>query len=201
MNNVNTIYKISAGLHLLSVIMCIVIGLSVPIEDHLRWNLGYMQVWLVFITALIALATLPTVIRARRIIQGYFMFVLFSPVLVLIISFFLGILGFIIMLLVCMTFVPQTKIADNAQYVLREAPLAMRRTGSHLYKKSGLLEQFVGELDPECPPVSSNEKKEESIKSFHVDNQKVYITYDAGNGNDSVKVISIVRFREDTDEK
>lgn len=159
-----------------------------PLHDHLRWYMGYVIIYASFIAALIALITVKREVKVRKLTKYYLISYLISPIFCGIVSLFCGLAGLVVFVIGHMTFVPQSKVADNDEYIIRTAPITMNRyTPDRIYRKSGIFERLVGEINMEHSLNSGGK----TIDSFCIMDDKIHIMYRASDGADSLMVYYI----------
>lgn len=64
-------FKSIVCIHVIVLIIGIIILIAVPTADKLRWNMGYVVSWTVFITALLISCHMPRKFRFRKLLKIY----------------------------------------------------------------------------------------------------------------------------------
>lgn len=129
-------------IHAIGIVLCLAILLLIERQDHLRWNLGYIILWVTMLSAV----TLPFLKRNSRPVKIY------SGVWILITLFVL------ILLLVNMSsdriFFPMNKYCEQGDFIIRKGSYSLIDIPtSALYKKQDCIEKHI--RDYEIPVVDS----------------------------------------------
>lgn len=151
-------FKSIVCIHIIVLIIGIIILITVPTTDKLRWNMGYVVSWTVFITALLISCCMPRKFRFRKLLKIYLTVFWCLPVAALCC---MGFYAVYFPLLLKEIFIPPTKITENKQYILRQAPPDVRMRGDCLYMKDGFFEVYAGDIE-------SEEQEGESASPAHL---------------------------------
>lgn len=179
--------KIVIIIHIIGLLLCAILLLALPVDDHLRWNIGYVIVW---ITTLSAFALVFVNVKHRRLYIG---FKSYAAIWVLIIlwSFTMQKLSYVPIF--DMIYTPQHKYYETDGYVMRSGhPGLIDYPRAALWKKEGLMEKYIRDY----PSFETAEKFEIRSDlgaiiihgtSFHLDDEESSDKYvDVYPLNDSV---------------
>lgn len=102
-------------IHIAALILGAILLLAIPFEDKLRWNMGYVVSWTVFLSALVVSCRIPSAIKFRKLLKAYLIVFWSLPVAGLCC---MGFYAFYFPFLIKGTFIPSATIVGNKQYVL-----------------------------------------------------------------------------------
>ena len=120
-------------------------------EDKLRWNMGNIIAWLILLSALLMVFSIPKEYKYRKALKRY-LYVFFGvPVAGFVASIFVWVLAVIEITILCNMFIPDKPIFENEHYTLRAATSPMNRS-YHIYKKEMFVEKHLGRIDNSFSP-------------------------------------------------
>lgn len=172
--------------HLIGMFFCFFLLLFIPYDNHLRWHLGYIIVWVTYLSAIISFFLLPMGMRFRKWVKRYLGLHVFGSLMMVIFYIvgrlwdtFFG-LASLPLLMIGFTMIPCQEYCKSEHYSIKEIKsgiLGFPTVG--LYQNNGLIEECLQRYDF----VLSVKRMEE------YDDLSAIIGYDCDNGSETFRTI------------
>lgn len=171
--------------HLIGIVFCSVLLFFIPYDNHLRWNLGYVVVWVTCLSAIISFFLLPVGMRFRKWVRGYLGVHVFGPLAVAFfylagrfIDFFFA-LAMLPILIAWFTMVPDKRYCASEHYFIKDIKCGFMGSPIGLYQNNGLME--------ECLQKYTNVNSMERMEEY--EDLSVIVGYGCDSEGDTSKTI------------
>lgn len=109
--------KIIVCIHIIALLAGVVRVCTIPMENKLRWSMGYVVPWVLFLSAFAVSCLLPKMKRFRKILKAYIIIFWSLPVVA---CYCMGFYAFYFPWFCASLFIPNATLIENEHYIIQK---------------------------------------------------------------------------------